>query len=89
MTLPLSRVLDLSAAVVRTTHPALRVIGVASSRGDGDRVELLLRLASPELVASLLMVNVGRASETSLTTELPEILRTVLDGHRRSFRPES
>jgi hypothetical protein len=83
MALDSARILGLSTAIVRTYDPSLRVVGVASQSPDGERVELLVRVAGchpPD--ECLLMLNVGRATETTLAAELPRAMRSALDRHR-------
>lgn len=51
--------------------------------GEAERVELLVRVAGchpPD--ECLLMLNVGRATETTLAAELPRAMRSALDRHR-------
>jgi hypothetical protein len=83
MVLDSARVHKLTTAIVRTYDPSLRVVGVASQSPDGERVELLVRVAGchpPD--ECLLMLNVGRATEATLAAELPRAMRTALDRHR-------
>ena len=59
------------------------MVGVASQSPDGERVDLLVRVAGchpPD--ECLLMLNVGRATETTLAAELPRAMRLALDRHR-------
>ena len=72
-----------AAAFFKISRSSLRVVGVASQSPDGERVELLVRMAGchpPD--ECLLMLNVGRATETTLAAELPRAMRSALDRHR-------
>jgi hypothetical protein len=82
MAIDAGRLLELSSSIAHSYNPALRVLGVASQSGDGDRAELLVRVAGcHDRDECLVMVNVARATEATLEAELPRALRAAFEQH--------
>ena len=63
--------------------PPLEVVGVASSDGGSDRVELLVTIVGCHQEPCVLMLNLTRAETSQFERELKDKLREKLADHRR------
>jgi hypothetical protein len=75
-------VTDISLAVIREQPQSLELVGVASSEGGSERVELLITVKGCHEQPCTLLLNLTRAGRAELEEELTSKLRSALHGHR-------
>jgi hypothetical protein len=83
LTLDLDTITAISRAIAADNDPRLEVIGVASSDGGSDRVELLVTLRGCHQEPCILMLNLTRTEPSQFERELRLKLREKLADHRR------
>jgi hypothetical protein len=81
MALTQKEITDISLAVIQE-QPRLELVGVASSEGGSERVELLITVRGCHDQPCALLLNLTRAGRTELEEELTSKLRSALQGHR-------
>ena len=83
MALSLDTITAISRDIAADHDPALQVVGVASSDGGSDRVELLVTIVGCHQEPCILMLNLTRAETSQFERELKDKLREKLADHRR------
>jgi len=83
VTLDLDTITAISRAIAAAHDPSLEVIGVASSDGGSDRVELLVTIVGCHQEPCILMLNLTRTETSQFERELRLKLRKKLADHRR------
>jgi hypothetical protein len=83
LTLNLDTITAISRAIAADHDPRLEVVGVASSDGGSDRVELLVTIVGCHQEPCILMLNLTRTETSQFERELKLKLREKLAGHRR------
>lgn len=78
MTLTVDSVTTIAGRIASELHPGLQVVGVVSTHGSSDRIELLLRLAGEDGESRMIVLNVARTEPQRLETELRAKLRDAL-----------
>ena len=83
MALSLDTITAISRDIAAGHDPPLEVVGVASSDGGSDRVELLVTIVGCHQEPCILMLNLTRAESSQFERELKDKLREKLADHRR------
>ncbi len=83
MTLDLDTITAISRTIAADHDPRLEVIGVASSDGGSDRVELLVTIVGCHQEPCILMPNLLRTEASAFERELKLTLREKLTDHKR------
>jgi len=83
LALNLDTVTAISRVVTADHDPPLEVVGVASSDGGSDRVELLVTVVGCHQEPCVLMLNLTRTETSQFEHELKAKLREKLADHRR------
>jgi len=81
--LSLDTITAISRDIAAGHDPPLEVVGVASSDGGSDRVELLVTIVGCHQEPCILMLNLTRAESSQFERELKDKLREKLADHRR------
>ena len=82
MTVPLNAITAICRSVVAQQAPSsVEVLGVVSSDGDSERVEVLVTIAGCHPEPCLFALNLTRTSEAELEKELRFQLREALQAH--------
>jgi hypothetical protein len=81
MTLPADAVTEISRSVAAEHSSAIEVLGVASSEGGSDRIELLITIAGCHKEPCRFLINVPRTDAAELEAELRVKLRDALRNH--------
>jgi hypothetical protein len=82
MALTQKEITDISLAVIQEQGRAVELVGVASSEGGSERVELLITVKGCHDEPCALLLNLTRAGRTELEEELTSKLRSALRSHR-------
>jgi hypothetical protein len=73
---------DISLAVIQGQERSLHLIGVVSSEGGSDRIELVITINGCHDEPCMLVLNLTRSDRSELATELRDKLRTALGAHK-------
>jgi hypothetical protein len=84
MSINLDRVTEISREVAADVDRRLNVVGVTSTEGGGDRVELLVTMSGCHVEPCMHLLNVSRAAEGALEREVRAKLTTALTAHQES-----
>jgi hypothetical protein len=76
MPLTQDEITDISLAFIQEHERSLHLVGVASSEGGGDRIELVITVSGCRDEPCILVLNLTRAGRSELETELRRKLRT-------------
>jgi hypothetical protein len=82
MALTQEEITDISLAVIQEHERSLHLVGVASTEGGSDRIELVITVSGCHDEPCMLMLNLTRAGRSELETELKGKLRTALGAHK-------
>jgi len=82
MSISLDRVTEISREVAAGVDQRLQLVGVTSTEGGGDRVELLITMSGCHVEPCMHLLNVSRAEADVLEREVREKLQTALTAHR-------
>jgi hypothetical protein len=81
MPLATDTITEISRSVAAEHSPKIHVVGVASSEGGSDRVELLITIAGCHKEPCRFLINVPRTGVAELEAELRTKLREALRNH--------
>lgn len=81
MTVALDVIADISRSVAAEFSPAFTVVGVASTAGGSDQVEVLITIVGCHKEPCRLLIHLNRADRSALELELRAKLRDALFAH--------
>jgi hypothetical protein len=81
VTIPLDEIMEVSRSVAAEHSPRLEVLGVVSTEGGSNRVEVLITIAGCLTDSCRLIINLSRAEESELKAQLRQKFRAALQQH--------
>jgi hypothetical protein len=81
MTIPVDAIMEVTRSVAAEHSSRIEVLGVVSTEGGSDRVEVLITIAGCHTDSCRLVINLSRAEESELKAQLRTKLREALRHH--------
>jgi hypothetical protein len=81
MTVPVDAIMEVTRSVAAEHSARLEVLGVVSTEGGSDRVEVLITIAGCHTEPCRFVINLSRAEESELKAQLRTKLQEALRHH--------